>query len=56
MNSKLTDARIAELEHALQTLCQHGGAMAWLEMHAPYIRRECEAALPGKSPDEEGDN
>jgi len=47
------DARIAELEHALRTLCQDGGVMTWLEMHAPHIRQECEAALAGKSPDKE---
>ena len=47
------DARIAELEHALRTLCQHGGATMWLEMHAPDVREECEMALDGKSPDKE---
>jgi len=39
------DAKIAELGGALRHLCEHGGAMQWLEMHAPHIREECEAAL-----------
>ena len=47
------DARIAKLEHALRALYQHGGAMMWLEMHAPDVREECEMALAGKSPDKE---
>ena len=45
------ETEIAAMRKALQQLCDHGGAMEWLEMHATYIREAAEAAIALKAND-----